>query len=402
MTQAKTDDKNDAKQEAPPAKTDIGTLVIVAALALIIGIGTGAFLAGETDSPTGPDMAGGGGGGPGAPMNMNMDPGALQGNISPMAAVDHLLQERFLEVAAIERLAIRAEMRLDGATSKAGAPAAAVPASKPAVAPTRQRPPVLPEVADAAVAKPTVVPTPAPAADAVELTSVVALARAGKYTTKLGPSPAIGPDSAPVKVFVISDFQCPVCRRAANGGHELFDQFGKDVQWVFWQNPLDMHQKAMPTAKASMAAFRQGKFWQYHDKLFQNQRASDPADLDRYAQELGLDMVQFKKDVEDPALEAKIRSDQAAAENIGARGTPAFLINGRLQVGWGSAAGIGSMITREQAEMKVLLDSGSSLADALKKRAEANAKQPEEALVFTDHFLEGKPAVRKVEEKKAD
>lgn len=401
MTKPNTDEKIDAKKDEPQAKTDIGTLVIVAALALIIGIGTGAFLAGETESPSGPDMAAGGGpGGPGTPMNMNMnmDPGGMQMGASPLAAIDHLLQERFLEVAAIERLAIKAEMRLDGAASKATAPAA-VPAVRPVVAPKRERPPVLPKV-DTHAKKPT--PAPKPAAVAVEVTSAAALARAGKYTTKLGPSPAIGKDDAPVKVFVISDFQCPVCRRAANGGHELFDQFGKDVQWVFWQNPLDMHQKAMPTAKASMAAFRQGKFWQYHDKLFQNQRAADSADLDRYAQELGLDMEQFKKDIEDPSLEAKIRSDQAAAELIGARGTPAFLINGRLQVGWGSAAGIGSMITREQGEMKALLDGGSSLADALKKRAEANAKKPEEALVFATHFLDGKPAVRKPEEKKTD
>jgi protein-disulfide isomerase len=391
MTEAKTEAKTEDKTQA---KTDVGTLVIVAALALIIGIGTGAFLAGESESQPGSDP-GMGKGGPGGPMNMEGGAPPMGGGGSPLAAVDHLLQERFLEVAALERLAIKAEMRLDGAVAQPAAPVAkAVVAPKPIEKEKLKRPRVLPKVIGKDVPKPKAAPKP----PAQETTSAVALSRQGKYNTKLGPSPSIGPDDAPVKVFIISDFQCPVCRRAANGSHELFDQFGKDVQWVFWQNPLDMHRKAMPTSKASMAAFRQGKFWEYHDLMFQNQRAAEQADLEGFATELGLDLAQFKKDMEDPELEKKIRSDQAAAENLGARGTPAFVINGRLQVGWGSAAGIGSMITREQAEMKKLLDSGTSLKDALAKRAEANAKKPEEAPVFTAHFLEGKPAIRKPKE----
>jgi protein-disulfide isomerase len=231
-------------------------------------------------------------------------------------------------------------------------------------------------------------------------TSPEALKRRTEYTTKLGPSPAIGPDSAVVKVFVISDFQCPVCRRAAEGTHELFDQFGEKVQWIFWQNPLDMHRKAMPTAKASMAAFKQSKFWEYHDVLFQNQRASNTEDILRYAVQLNLDGADFKKAMEEEALLKKIRSDQAAAELIGARGTPAFLINGKLQVGWGSAAGIGSMVTREQKAIEKLLSGGKSLKDALEERARANSKTPEDAEVFITHFLNGEPAERKVEEAK--
>jgi len=390
-----TEEKKEAKtEEKTQAKTDVGTLVIVAALALIIGIGTGAFLAGESESQPGSDP-GMGKGGPGGPMNMEPG-GQMGGGGSPLAAVDHLLQERFLEVAAIERLAIKAEMRLEGATATS-APAAKVTPPPKRIIKERPKLPRIPAPArNKALPKPAAVKAAKP--PAMEATSAAALARKGKYTTKPGPSPSIGPDDAPVKVFIISDFQCPVCRRAANGSHELFDQFGKDVQWVFWQNPLDMHRKALPTSKASMAAFRQGKFWEYHDKLFMNQRSAEQADLEGFATELGLDLAQFKKDMEDPELLAKIRSDQAAAENIGARGTPAFVVNGRLQVGWGSAAGIGSMISREQAEMKKLLDGGTSLEEALKKRAIANAKQPEEAPIFTAHFLEGNTAIRKPKE----
>jgi hypothetical protein len=154
----------------------------------------------------------------------------------------------------------------------------------------------------------------------------------------------------------------------------------------------------MPVAKASVAAFRQGKFWEFHDRLFQNQRASDPADLERLAQELGLDMDKFKADMADPEVEKALRSEQAAAENIGARGTPAFLINGRLQVGWGSAAGIGSMVKRELGEVKKLLEGGTKLDEALAKRAQVNTKTPEEAEIFVNHFLKGQPAERKAAE----
>jgi protein-disulfide isomerase len=384
------------------SKTDVGSLIIVAALALIIGIGTGALLSGEAGTGTGPgrDQPQGEPQGGQPPMNGDQAgrPPVMELPGNELDGIDRMLEDRFLEVAALERLAARAELRVNGPTAGAARPQPA-PAPKPVPKVQPERPKVVPRVVGKDIPQPAVAPTPPAQPEAPEVTSAAALARQSKYTTALGDSPAIGPDSAPVKVFIISDFQCPVCRRAANGGHELFDQFGNDVQWIFWQNPLDMHRKALPTAMASMAAFKQGKFWEYHDKLFQNQRASEPDDLLRFAQELGLNMEQFKADLTSPELEKKIRSDQAAAEKIGARGTPAFLINGRLQVGWGSAAGIGSMVKREQEEMAKLMADGAKLQDALAKRAAANGKQPEEAPVFIAHFLEGKPAERAPEAK---
>ena len=98
----------------------------------------------------------------------------------------------------------------------------------------------------------------------------------------------------------------------------------------FVQNPLGFHPNAMPAAKASMAAHRQGKFWEYHDKLFGNQREMNDANYVKWAQELGLDVERFKKDMADPSLQAEIERQQKAAVALGARGTPGFFISGEL------------------------------------------------------------------------
>ena len=82
-----------------------------------------------------------------------------------------------------------------------------------------------------------------------------------------------------------------------------------------------------------MAAAEQGKFWEYHDKLFQNQRALSRADLEKYAQEVGLDVTKFKDALDKGKFKSAIKEDQEIAERAGARGTPTFLINGRKLVG---------------------------------------------------------------------
>jgi protein-disulfide isomerase len=241
-------------------------------------------------------------------------------------------------------------------------------------------------------------PPPVPAGSAEEGTGpkdTAWLARSSRYATKLGANPAVGNDKALVQVFIISDFQCPVCKRAADGVEELIPQFtDEEVQWIFWQNPLDMHQKALPIAVASMAALQQGKFWEFHNLMFANQRDAEPEDIASYAEKVGVDLPKFRTDQQAAETLAKVRSDQAASEKVGARGTPSFLINGKLQVGWGSAAGIGSMIRTELDQVKLLVSGGMSVEEARKKRASLNAENPEQAQVYVTHFLDGEPATR--------
>ena len=97
--------------------------------------------------------------------------------------------------------------------------------------------------------------------------------------------------------------------------------------------PLPFHQHAMEAAQAALAANEQGKFWEYHDKLFSNQQALDRPSLEKYAQELGLNVDKFKSDMDSAKIKAKIAKDQADAQKAGANGTPTFLVNGRQFVG---------------------------------------------------------------------
>ncbi|TNF28068.1 MAG: hypothetical protein EP329_18520, partial [Deltaproteobacteria bacterium] len=178
-----------------------------------------------------------------------------------------------------------------------------------------------------------------------------------------GASPTAGPDDAPVKVVVFSDFQCPVCRRTVEPLKQLVRELGADVQIIWKHNALTSHKNAEPAAIASIAAQRQGKFWAYHDLLFENQGRLEASDLEAYATQLGLDLERFKKDLADPTVKAQVEYERALAESLEARGTPAFFVNGSKSVGWGSYYGIRAQATRalEQANKKIA--EGAARAD---------------------------------------
>ncbi len=86
----------------------------------------------------------------------------------------------------------------------------------------------------------------------------------------------------------------------------------------------------MPAAKATLAAQKQGKFWEMHEKVFANQRALEDAQLKQYAQELGLDLAKFEKDMNSPEVQKQIQDDMALAQKVGIRGTPTIFINGKI------------------------------------------------------------------------
>jgi protein-disulfide isomerase len=149
----------------------------------------------------------------------------------------------------------------------------------------------------------------------------------------VGNSPAKGPKNAPVTIVAFSDFQCPFCSRVVPTLKQVEEQYAGKVRIAFKHQPLSFHPNAKPAAMASMAAHEQGKFWEFHDKLFANQSALDRGTFERYAQELGLDMNKFKAALDNNKFEAAIAADVAEAARVGANGTPTFLINGRTFVG---------------------------------------------------------------------
>jgi protein-disulfide isomerase len=155
----------------------------------------------------------------------------------------------------------------------------------------------------------------------------------GKFDIKLGDSPVKGPAGAPVTVVAFSDFQCPFCSRAVPTLHEIEKQYGNKVRIAFKQLPLPFHDKAHLAAQAALAANEQGKFWAYHDKLFENQQQLDRPSLEKYAQDLGLDMGKFKKALDSGKFKDKVDAEAKEGGAVGATGTPTFFINGSKLVG---------------------------------------------------------------------
>jgi len=169
-------------------------------------------------------------------------------------------------------------------------------------------------------------PAPAPSAGAPA-------APEGKVDIKLGDAPVKGPASAPVTLVAFSDFQCPFCSRAVPTLKEIEGQYQGKLRIAFKQLPLPFHDHAHLAAEAALAANEQGKFWQYHDKLFANQQALDRASLERYAQELGLDMAKFKSALDSGRFKDRVDADAREGAAVGATGTPTFFINGTKLVG---------------------------------------------------------------------
>ncbi len=149
----------------------------------------------------------------------------------------------------------------------------------------------------------------------------------------IGAAPVKGPKNAPVTIVAFSDFQCPFCSRVVPTLHDIEKQYGNKVKIAFKNQPLPFHPNARPAANAALAANEQGKFWEMHDKLFANQGALDRQSLEKYAQELGLDMGKFKSALDSNKFDAQITKDSNEGTAIGANGTPTFFINGRQLVG---------------------------------------------------------------------
>ncbi len=136
--------------------------------------------------------------------------------------------------------------------------------------------------------------------------------------------------SAPVVIVEFSDFQCPFCRKALPTLKQIKAVYGDDVAFVYKHFPLaSIHPLAMRAAEASECARDQGKFWQYHDLLFENQGAFQDDKLVSYAEELGMDTRMFKDCLASGAKRLIIQRDFQEGLDQGLQGTPIFFINGR-------------------------------------------------------------------------
>lgn len=174
---------------------------------------------------------------------------------------------------------------------------------------------------------------------------LVMILRPGAPTSSVTYSPAPdeirhikGNTEAKVTITEFADFQCPACRAAVPLTNSIMTQYGDRVMLVFRVYPLNMHKNAVPAAIAAEAAAAQGKFWEMHDSLYEHQdewaeSLAPKTHFIAYATTLGLNVEQFKKDLDNPALKEAVTKDRDAGDKLKLQGTPTFIINGHQLFG---------------------------------------------------------------------
>ena len=188
--------------------------------------------------------------------------------------------------------------------------------------------------------RPNVTPPPTPvtpgANSNVPATSVSPPpARLNVAQTGAEPPHSVGPVNAPVTLEEFGDFQCPPCGLLHPVLKEMEKEFGSQLRVIFRHFPLaQAHPHAIPAARAAEAAGMQGKFWEMHDLIFENQQTWKTAfdarpTFEGYAAKLGLDMGKFRRDVTSNAVDQRIALDGRRASALGVTGTPTVFMNGR-------------------------------------------------------------------------
>jgi protein-disulfide isomerase len=144
--------------------------------------------------------------------------------------------------------------------------------------------------------------------------------------------------NAIIELLEYGDYQCPHCGKAYFIVKQMQEKLGDKLKFVFRNFPLaKIHPEATIAAISTEAAALQGKYWQMHDIVFENQDSLEPESLFEYARELGMNMEKFGKDITDPALAEKVESDFESGIRSGVNATPTFYINGeKYNDGWES------------------------------------------------------------------
>jgi len=143
-----------------------------------------------------------------------------------------------------------------------------------------------------------------------------------------------GNPAAAVTLLEYGDFECPHCGAAHPILVDLMDRMGDEIRFVFRHFPMSqIHPHAQLAAEAAEAAGSQGRFWEMHDALFENQPALDPQSLISYALDLELNVPQFELELAEHRHLPRIREDFSSGVRSGVNGTPTFFINGRRHDG---------------------------------------------------------------------
>jgi protein-disulfide isomerase len=143
-------------------------------------------------------------------------------------------------------------------------------------------------------------------------------------------APFKGTERAPVTIVKFEDFQCPYCKTVQTTYQELLKRYNGKVRLVHKDLPLDaIHPQARQAAEAARCAGEQGKFWEYHDRLYANSPKAGIDELKSYGKDIGLNMTSFDQCVTSGKYRAAVQSDLNEGAQLGLTGTPTFFINGR-------------------------------------------------------------------------
>ena len=150
----------------------------------------------------------------------------------------------------------------------------------------------------------------------------------------------LGAPHAEVEVVEYGDFQCPTCKLAVSAVQLLLKHFEGRIRFAYRHFPIeDVHPYALCAAEAAECAGAQGKFWEMHQVLFDNQSRLDRKYLHRYAEDLGLDMSRFRSEMDGESYRQRIREQMEAARRSHLRATPGFFVDRRIQdVSFGNEA----------------------------------------------------------------
>ncbi len=147
-------------------------------------------------------------------------------------------------------------------------------------------------------------------------------------------APSRGAADAPVTIVEFSDFHCPFCRRVQPTLDQLRTKYGDKIRLVYRDLPLEsLHPQARTVAEAARCANDQGRFWEFHDKVFGSNPDGAPATLSKYAREVGMDMAAFESCRVSGKHKPGIQTSLVEANNLGLTGTPSFFVNGRPLIG---------------------------------------------------------------------
>ena len=174
-----------------------------------------------------------------------------------------------------------------------------------------------------------------------------------KVNVSINDEHVLGELDAPVTIIEFSDFQCPFCKRFRD---QTFDKIkekyidtGK-VRFVYMNFPLKSHENSQKAAEAAECAHEQGKFWEYHDILFENQQKLAVEDLKKYSADFGLDTEKFNDCLDSGKMKDEVNKDFEDGITYGVQGTPAFFINDMALSGAQSFEKFKSIIEKELAK----------------------------------------------------